>query len=161
MLTISLCILSCPAFSMNTTKVECLKSQVERVSYQREMAELVRALITWKIPTRKLWHVRSSPDSARHLSPKKMLVTTVEFPLHPPSPPATAPPFPPYTTQWKHVQWCVDSSPDFRGAVFTKCFLHLIVKNRCPLSRLCRLRAKKDVIVSLSSGKGRLIECIK
>ena len=83
---------------MNTTKIEYIKSQVKRVSLQNGMAELLRAPIPRRIPTRKLWCARLSPDSDIHLSPKtKTLVATVKFLLHPPSPSATAPPFLFYT----------------------------------------------------------------
>ena len=59
------------------------QSQVEHVSFQHEITELVRAPIPRRIPTQRLWCVRSSPDSDQHLSPKKTNVAAVEFQLHP------------------------------------------------------------------------------
>ena len=137
MLTTSLCIL--------TTNIEYLMSQVERMSFQHGMAELVREPIPRKITTRKLWCVRSSPDSDRqHLSPKKKRseplysFSSIHLPPHN----RTSLPSLTYSVTAPRdktcVQCCVDSSPDFGTQVFIKCFLHWIAKNRWPRSWLCK-----------------------
>ena len=151
--TASLCILLCTVFGINTTKIECLKSQVEWVSFQHGMAELVRAPIPRRIPTWKLWCVRLSPDSDLHLSLKTARGHS-RASVVPIFSPATAPPFSTpaqfsihllsRSNMRKYVQWCVGSSPDFEAQVFSKCFLHLVAKNKRLRSRTCRLHAKRD-----------------
>ena len=44
-----LCVYFRPVSGVDTTKIECLKSQVERVSFQHGMAELVKAPIPGRI----------------------------------------------------------------------------------------------------------------
>ena len=61
----------CPASGMNTTKIKRLKSQVEQVSFQHEMAELARAPNDTEDNDGKIVVCGSSPDTDRHLSPKK------------------------------------------------------------------------------------------
>ena len=72
-------LLLCPASGMNTRNIQYLMCQVERVSFQQMMAELVRAPIPRSIQIRKLLCVRLNPDSDTHLSLKKTFVTTVVF----------------------------------------------------------------------------------
>ena len=104
---------------MNITKIECLKSQVERVYFQHGMSELVRAPTPRRISTRKLWCVRSSPDSDRHLSPKnardncRVSAVSTFFPPQPHL--LSSLPLLSHSNMWKHVQWCVGSGSDFGG----------------------------------------------
>ena len=65
---------------MNTTKIECPKYQVKRVSFQHGIAEFVRAQILRRIPTRKLGvYVRAQIRTDTYLRKKKTLVAIVEF----------------------------------------------------------------------------------
>ena len=87
----SLYILLCPDSVMNSIKTEYLISQVEYMSFEHEMVELVRApnfpvasdvktLVCGFKPRYRLTLI--SHIHSLHL---KSLVTTVEFQLHPPS----------------------------------------------------------------------------
>ena len=90
---------------------------VESVSFQHGMAELLRAPIPQRIPTRKLWCVLSSPDSDRHVSPKKKNARgAVEFQQHPPSLPQ--PHFPSFSTPTQSQQYVWVFEPSYWGIVF-------------------------------------------
>ena len=119
------------------------------MSFQHGIAELVRAPIPRRIPTRKLWCVRSSPDSGRqHLSPKT-LVATVEFQQHLPSPPQ--PHLPSSSTPAQSQQHVTTRAvmcgfePKFWGAGFYQ--LHFLFN--------CQKQMATVVIMQNSSKKGR------
>ena len=58
----------CPAYDMNTTKIERLISQVEHDSFEHRMTELASAPnSTIASNKRILWCVDSNPDKGKHL----------------------------------------------------------------------------------------------